>query len=166
MISGEYLAADDREDVLIGQPGQKISLSVNTSNGEVAEQLFTIRGVYSTNTYGFDSYTVLMPLAKAQTITQTENHASAIFILLKHSDQTDAVAAALKTSQYSVLDWRKMNELVLKTEELSRSYMAIFYLIVLAITATVIVNTLIMSVFERTREIGILGAIGMKGGRS
>jgi putative ABC transport system permease protein len=56
-----------------------------------------------------------------------------------------------------------MNDILTQTEQLSRGYMIVLYLIVLGITATVIVNTLIMSVFERTREIGILSAIGMKG---
>jgi ABC-type lipoprotein release transport system permease subunit len=71
----------------------------------------------------------------------------------------------MKTSNYQVLTWMQMNEIILQTENMSSSYMYIFYLIILAITATVIVNTLIMAVFERTREIGILSAIGMKGRR-
>ena len=37
-----------------------------------------------------------MPLAKAQAITKTENHASTIFVLLKDGEQTNAVAAALQ----------------------------------------------------------------------
>jgi putative ABC transport system permease protein len=58
-----------------------------------------------------------------------------------------------------------MNELLLQVEQLANSYMVFFYLIVLGISATVVVNTLIMSVFERTREIGILTAIGMRSRR-
>jgi ABC-type lipoprotein release transport system permease subunit len=174
MVSGQFLTADDRQGVLIGQAladklglkvGDQINLSVNTSNGDIAEQLFTVRGIYSTETNGFDSATIFMPLAKAQTITQAENHASTIFILLKDAAQTDAVAAALQSSQYQVLTWTQMNELILQTEDMANSYMVIFYLIVLGVTATVIVNTLIMAVFERTREIGILSAIGMKSRR-
>lgn len=174
MISGEFLASDDRQGVLIGQPlaeklglnvGDKFSLSANTSNGDVAEQVFTIRGIYSTETNAFDSTTVFLPLAKAQTITQAENHASTIFVLLNDKAQTEPVVAALQTSKYKVLTWTEMNALIIQYEEFANAYMVILYLIVLAITATVIVNTLVMAVFERTREIGILSAIGMKGRR-
>ena len=174
LLTGQYLAADDREGVLIGEPlakkmsleaGDTFNLSANTSNGDVAEQLFTVRGIYSTQTYGFDSATVLLPLTKAQALTQTDKHASIIFILLKDKAQTDAVAAALKGSGFHILTWTEMNAIILSTETMANSYMSFMYLIVLGITASVIVNTLIMSVFERTREIGILTAIGMKGRR-
>jgi ABC-type lipoprotein release transport system permease subunit len=174
LISGEFLTADDREGLLIGQPaaeklhlqtGDKISLSVNTSNGDVLEQTFTIRGIYTTETYGFDNSTVFLPLSKAQAITQTENHASTILILLKDTSLTDQVIHAINVSNLDVLTWRDLNKLFVEFETMAQTYIAFFYLIILAITASVIINTLIMSVYERTREIGILAAVGMRSGR-
>jgi ABC-type lipoprotein release transport system permease subunit len=173
LVAGEYLSAGDREGVLLGQalaeklglkPGDPVNLMINTSNGEVDEQVFTIRGLYATGITSYDKTTVIMPLAKVQAITRAENHASIIFILLHDREQTDAVAAALQTG-YQVKTFKQMNAILTQTEEMSKAYMVLLYLIVLAITATVIVNTLVMAVFERTREIGILAAIGMKGWR-
>jgi ABC-type lipoprotein release transport system permease subunit len=174
IVSGQFLTADDREGVLIGQSladklglkaGDQVNLLVNTANGDVSEQPFIIRGIFTTHTPGYDESTLLMPLSKAQAITGAENHASAVFVLLKDQDQTAAVAAALKSDQYQVKTWQQMNEFMLQYEQMANAYIGVLYLIVLIITATVIVNTLIMAVFERTREIGILAAIGMRGGR-
>jgi len=174
IVSGQYLSADDRQGVLIGSTlaanlglsaGDAITVMVNTANGDVDEQPFTIRGTYATGSPFYDESTLIMPLAKAQTITQAEGYASTIFVLLKDQDQADAVSAALKSSQYEVLTYQQMNALLAQIQGMSNGYMIILYLIVLGITATVIVNTLIMSVFERTREIGILAAMGMRPGR-
>jgi ABC-type lipoprotein release transport system permease subunit len=137
---------------------------VNTSNGDLDQLVFIVRGVYSTRTPSYDEATVFLPLAKAQAITRTENHASSIFVLLNDRDQTQAVADAVQSSDYQVYTWMQANALVLETEKFAGAYMMVLYLIVLAVTSTVVINTLIMAVFERTREIGILSAIGMRGG--
>jgi putative ABC transport system permease protein len=174
MLEGNFLTADDREGLLLGKPaadklhlkvGDTVNLSVNTSNGDVQEQIFTVRGLYSTDTYGFDVSTVFLPIAKVQALTQTENHASTIFVLLNDTADTDQIVASLQVNNLEVVTWRDMNKLIVEFETMANSYIAFFYLIILAITASVIINTLIMSVYERTREIGILGAIGMRGGR-
>lgn len=171
LTQGNFITADDASGVVISQliadklkmkVGDSINLLVNTSNGDVVQQDFTIRGLYTTHTPSYDESTILMPLAKAQTITSTQNHASTIFILLKDRAQTDAVASAIQGTGYQVKTWMEMNQLMIDTEDLANSFMVFVYLIVLVITATVIVNTLIMSVFERTREIGILSALGWK----
>ena len=175
MISGDFLTAEDREGLLIGKPaadklhlqtGDNVSLSVNTSNGDVQEQTFTIRGIYTTDTYGFDASTIFLPLAKAQVLTQTENHASTIFVLLKDTSFTDGVINRVKVpAGLKVSTWRDLNKLFVEFETMSQTYISFFYMIILAITASVIINTLIMSVYERTREIGILAAVGMRGSR-
>jgi len=174
VIAGDFLTGDDREGILIGKPlaerfglnaGERVNLLINTSNGDVDEQLFTIRGIYTTNVFPYDENTVFMPLAKAQAFAGAENHASLIFVLLKDQDQTEPVAAALTSSDYQIKTWLDLNELSVQFEQFAGAYMVIFYLIILGITATVVTNTLVMAVYERTREIGILSAIGMKGRR-
>jgi ABC-type lipoprotein release transport system permease subunit len=174
VIAGDFLEADDREGVLIGKPlaerfglkaGDQVNLLINTSNGDVDEQPFTVRGIYTTNVFPYDENTVFMPLAKAQTFAGAENHASLIFVLLKDQEQTEPVAAALTSSTYQIVTWQDLNELSVQFEQFAGAYMVILYLIILGITATVVTNTLVMAVYERTREIGILSAIGMKGRR-
>ena len=172
LTAGEFLKADDREGILIGQlladklnlkVGDAVNLLVTTSNGDIDEQLFTVRGVFSTRTPGFDENTLLMPLAKAQAITATENHVSTIFVLLQDSELAEPVAQALQSSNLKILTWREQNDFVVQFEDYANAFFIVLYLIVLGITATVVTNTLVMAVFERTREIGILAAIGMKG---
>lgn len=171
LVAGEFLSADDNNGILIGKPladqyklnvGDSISLMVNTSNGDVDTQQFVVRGIYSTNTSSLDRAVVFLPLAKAQAITQAGDHASIIFILLQNKDQTDAVVRAIQANGLKVIPWTELNSLIVDFEDYANSFMMFFYLIILGITATVIINTLIMAVYERTREIGILSAIGMR----
>jgi ABC-type lipoprotein release transport system permease subunit len=174
LTGGEFIQADDREGILVGQTladniglqvGDSVNLQANTSDGEVDGQNFTIRGIYSTGTPSYDQSTVFLPILKAQSLTRADNHASTIFVLLDDREQTDGVVAALKSDRYQVETWEQANEFLIQTEQFSRGYMVVLYLIVLGITATVVVNALIMAVFERTREIGILAAIGMRSSR-
>lgn len=171
LVSGEFLSADDREGILIGYPlaqnlglnvGDQLTLLVNTSEGSVDEQQFTVRGIFTTGTTAYDKGIVFLPLAKAQAFSGAQNHASMIFILLKDREQAEAVAAAIPQS-FQVKTWRELNSLLVLVNDFSNAYLTFINLIVLGVTAIVIVNTLLMSVFERMREIGILSAIGMKG---
>ncbi len=172
LVAGEFLAPDDRSGILMGQRlaeslgvtvGQRMSLLVSTADQQVDEAVFTIRGLYNTGVASYDETRVFLPLSKAQAFTRTEGHASAIFILLDRQEDADTVAAALRAPGFSVLTWRDLNQVFLQTMQASAIFLNMMNLVVLAVVAVVIANTLLMAVFERTREMGILAALGMKG---
>ncbi len=172
LVAGEFLAPDDRSGVLISQRlannlglavGDDVSLLVNTSGEQPDEATFTIRGLYDTGLPAFDEATIFLPLAKAQAFTRAGERASAVVVLLHDQEDADVVAAALRAPGLDVLTWRDLNQLMLEAMESAMGFLYLIYLIVLAIVAVVVANTLLMSVFERTREMGILAALGMKG---
>jgi len=172
LVAGEFLAPDDRGGVLISQrlannlglaAGDDVSLLINTSGEQPDEATFTIRGLYDTGFPAFDEATIFLPLAKAQTFTRVGERASVVVVLLHNQEDADTVAAALHAPGLDVLTWRDLNQLLVEGMESAMGLLYMMYLIVMAIIAVVVANTLLMSVFERTREMGILAALGMKG---
>lgn len=171
-LVGDFLEPDDRGGVLIGKRlannldlaiGDDISLLINTSGEQPDEVTFTIRGLFDTGLPAFDETTIFLPLAKAQTFSQVGERASAVVVILHDQEDADVVAAALNTPGLTIKTWRDLTQLMLQTMESAMGILYIFYLIILAIVAVVVSNTLLMSVFERTREMGILAALGLKG---
>ncbi len=172
LVAGEFLTPDDRGGVLIGKRladsmalavGQNINLLVSTADQQSDQATFTIRGLYSTGVAQYDETTVFLPLAKAQAFTRTGERASAIRILLDRREDADAIATALRSPERTALTWRDLNRVFLQAIEQSQVFMQLMYLVVLGVVAVIIANTLLMAVFERTREMGILAALGMKG---
>jgi len=172
LLQGTFITTDDRDGIVIGAPlaeslqlkvGDSLNLLVNTAEGNVDEQPFVVRGIFSTGSSTYDKGIVLLPLTKTQAFSGAGDHASFIFIMLHDREQAEAVAAAITGANFKVLTWVEMNELLVLMDEFAGAYITFLNLIILGVTVTVIINTMLMAVFERTREIGILTALGMKG---
>ena len=171
MVSGQFLTADDRSGILIGKrladslglgEGDTVSAAIINSDGQPDEAQFTIRGVYETGVFSYDDSALLMPLAKAQAFANTGGRASAVTMWLTDEEAAEAVAAALARPEVETLTWRTLNEMLLETFETGKGFYVYMYGIVILIVAVLIANTLLMAVFERMREIGILASLGMR----
>jgi ABC-type lipoprotein release transport system permease subunit len=172
MVAGDFVQADDRRGIVIGKRladmmgiavGQDVNLTIINADGQPDEANFAVRGLFSTGIPSYDESAVFMPLARAQAFTVTDGHASAIVIFLNRQSDADGVAAALAGPGITTLTWRQIAQVLLELAEFSMSFYMILDVIVMVVVAVVIANTLLMAVFERIREMGILAALGMKG---
>lgn len=171
VVAGSLPAPDDREGILLGEllaenmdveVGDSLNLLIPTSGDQPDQANFIIRGLYRSGIPGYDKNTILMPLKKAQSITRTDGRASAILTMLEAREQSEVLEAELEAPGYDIQTWQEMNSFMLEYKSISNEIIYIFYVFILAIVAVVIVNTLLMTVLERTREMGILAALGMK----
>ena len=172
MVAGTYLSPDDRGAILLGKRladdlgvgvGQRVSLTVGQSEGDPVEGIFTIKGTFATGVPIYDENTVFMPISQAQAFTGSGNRASAIVIMLHDQEDSAKVASALSGPGIKSLTWEDMHAVLLETIGAGLAFYNLIYGIVILVVAVIIMNTLLMAIFERTREMGILAALGMKG---
>ncbi len=172
LVAGSFLTADDRSGILVGERlanmlgiglDQAVNLTIINADGEPDEARFTVRGLFATGVPSYDENALFMPISKAQAFTRTDNHASAIVMLLHRQADADAVAATLAGPNLATLTWRDLNQVMLQAMETGMNFYVVLDGIVMLVVAVVIANTLLMAVFERIREMGILAALGMKG---
>jgi len=172
LVAGEFLLPEERGGILIGKRladsmgigvGQRVSLIVGQSEGKPDEGIFTIRGLFATGVPGYDNNTVFMSLSQAQAFTGAGERASAIVIMLQDQEDAGQVVQALARPGISGETWEELNSFLLESVQAGLGFYYLMYGIVIMVVAVIITNTLLMSVFERTREVGILAALGMKG---
>ncbi|NCC34922.1 MAG: ABC transporter permease [Chloroflexia bacterium] len=172
LVDGSFITPDDRSGILIGerlatmlglQVGSNVSLTIVDSEGQADEAIFNIAGMFATGIPTYDESAVLMPLTKAQGLTNTNRRVSAVVLLLNDQQATAEVVAAFRNSGLQVLTWQDLNQFFIQTMQTGMAFYVLLDIIVMLIVAVIIANTLLMSVFERIREMGILSALGMKG---
>lgn len=172
VISGDYFHDENKKELLIGsklaeklhvKPGSKLVVMMQDANGEMVSGAFRVKGVFRTRNSEFDEGSVFISIGKWRDMASLQGHAHEIAVLLY--DGVDLLDAQGKIKSIApnaeVLNWMEMSpELDLVVNSFD-TYMYIFMGIILAALMFGIVNTMLMAVLERQREIGMLMAIGM-----
>ncbi len=170
IVAGEYLNNDDRGRILVGKVladqmdisvGQRVSLAASNANGEAQEGIFTVAGLVDTGFPSIDQNRVILPLAQAQSFAGVGDRFSSLILMLNNQDDTAVTAAKFTEPEIQVLTWRDLNGLIVDTVENALFIYYILYGIVFLAVAVLIANTLLIAVFARAREIGILASLGM-----
>lgn len=172
IVAGEYLIADDRGQILIGKiladqmgitVGQRVSVAASDANGVGQEGIFTVAGLVDTGFPSIDQHRILMPMAQAQAFSGVGDRFSSLVLMLDDQEDTPLVAGKVQVPDTQIVTWEELNSLILESVGTGMIFYYILYGIVFLAVAVLIANTLLMSVFSRAREIGILSSLGMRG---
>lgn len=173
---GRSLVPDDPYGIVVGQAliekfetrlGRKLVLMSQAADREMASRAFTIVGVFRAELAATEKQFVFVSLAAAQEMLKLVDGISEIAVLLPDGVDPDPVADALRAAlpdRYEIHTWRELLPMLTVYIEMNDGFAAVWYLVVFIAMGFGIVNTLLMAVFERMREFGLLRALGMKPG--
>ncbi|HVN14980.1 MAG TPA: FtsX-like permease family protein [Anaerolineales bacterium] len=171
--TGRNLTSDDTDNILIGkgladamnvQVGDRITLVGGSQHQQMRQRTMTVIGIFDLGMPDIEKQTVYISLGEAQTLYDLQGQSTEIAIFLKQIGQETAVINSLKSSLpgYEVESFEANYPDLANAINSKNGVMDIFSVIVIGIAGVGILNLLLMAVYERTREIGVLGAMGLK----
>jgi putative ABC transport system permease protein len=166
LVRGKLLTPGRPDDVMLGSRAASDLDAAVGDRVSLLGRMFTVAGVYRGDMPLFDGG-AYAPLATVQALTHKEGLVTALYVKVERGADPQAVADAIEagsdtvTTVSSVDEYGKVDQGV---EAIDAANLAISLLAIL-IGAVGVMNTMIMSVFERTREIGILRAVGWRSSR-
>lgn len=143
-----------------------MTILTNSTEGVLNAVDFKIIGAVRTGSAEYDSLFVKIPISRAQHLRETEGVERLIVLLHETTDLGMARPRleALLTQHgfaYEISEWTELAGFYNAVERLYSGLFRVFSGIIGIVVMFAVANTMIMSVFERTNEIGVLRAIGM-----
>lgn len=174
LVDGRGFGAQDARETIVGAglarqlgvgPGKSVTLIGYTYDSVVNALDLDVAGVFESGLAEIDNSTFVIPLATAQRLLDTDL-ADKIVVTLKETELTERarsqVTGLLTRSQTTlqIRSWFELSKLYRQVQEYYRTYNRGVESIILALVLIGILNTIGMSIFERTGEIGTQRAIG------
>ncbi len=171
-VDGGVLVGDRLADRLGVQVGDVVTLippkppRVNAALGLAVPRLFQyeVTGIFRTGMYQYDNQFVVMERKAAQHFAGLGDAISGIEIRVRDPDRAPEVGQRLEQRlgfPFRALDWQAQNAGLFSALQLEKLAMGLVIFFIMIVAASNIVGTLTMVVTDKTREIGILQAMGM-----
>lgn len=169
LVQGTYLYKLKRNPIIIGEKlanklgvkvNSKVVLNFQDSNNNTVSTGFRVEGIFKTINSSFDEENVFVKYDDLAPLVSLSGKYHEIAILCDNITETETVKSQIKTNN-SVESWDQLSPELGYAQETMSNFIYIFMGIILLALAFGIVNTMLMAVLERKREIGMLLSVGM-----
>lgn len=169
---GRYLESPQDAGLLLGRKlaerletgiGRRVVLMSQDVDNSVADRGFRVVGIFDGTPESMESAYLFIGRDAAQSLLKLDTHVSEIAVMTPDRARLDDVVARLRDAAPSldVQPWTVLEPLLTVSENVTNVILLIWYVIVFAAMSFGLVNTLLMAVYERTREFGLVQALGM-----